>query len=80
MTIDAQLRALCRQFPRSEELAVSREMVEDYETALVQHQRFCALETPTVSHWPMERVGTLAVRRLPLAYRDRRLALVGAGA
>lgn len=77
MTAQEQLHALWRQFPRSEELAVSRALAEQFEAECVRVLRFSNAPGSSPHQWfPVEQYRGLTAQRLPLVYRNRRLVLV----
>ena len=87
MTIKEQLNRLARQFPHSKDLAVSLDMVLDYEMEIVYMKW---LQRSNTSHveWPLDGYdtqpqtlrtldgATINVTKISLAFKDRRLALV----
>jgi hypothetical protein len=80
MTAMEQLRILQEQFPRSRQLAVSRELLEQFLTEMVATQRFVTTREP-IPAFPPEEVlamrggGSLVVQPLNLVFRSSHLAL-----
>lgn len=87
MTIKEQLNHLARQFPHSKDLAMSLDMVLDYEMEIVYMERLQRSNTSYVD-WPVDGYdtqpqtlrtldgATINVTKIPLAFKDRRLTIV----
>jgi hypothetical protein len=77
MTVRQQLDALWRQFPASQDLAVSLEMYDAFLAELAPLVRFESEPQSWGWVWPPpERYRTFTAQRHPLRYRDRRLVVV----
>lgn len=80
MTAMEQLCILRRQFPRSRELAVSRELLIQCEAEMVRAERYVAVTHALPPERPEEHLrsvyGPCVLRPLRVNYKDARLVLV----
>lgn len=75
MSVVDQLKALSRQFPRSRQLVVTREMAQEFECEMAECLRFTDATAPQ-RQWEAERVGHLIVQPLGLLFKAAHLVTV----
>jgi hypothetical protein len=77
MTAREQLRWLRRLFPRAIELAVSRDLAQQYEQEAVTILRYGnGGEDLMPRTYPIERFATLTAQRFPMTFRGTPLTIV----
>lgn len=76
MTAMEQLRVLRRQFPRASELAVSHELLEQYESELVQAARPVGSVVAVPAEEPPAVIRGRVIQRTSLRYRGATLAIL----